>query len=77
MKNSVFALLLAFVFAFSSINIFAGDIPHVGKTCPPNTTCLEGDIPNGGKTCPPNTTCLVNDESILETVLGYLARLFG
>jgi hypothetical protein len=65
MKNSVCALLLAFVIVFSlSSNVLAeGNIGHAGRSCPPNTTCFtDGEIPTMGKTCPPNTTCLTEGE---------------
>jgi hypothetical protein len=61
MKKVTFTLFLAFAIVFSlSVNAFAeGNIPNVGRSCEPNTTCFtEGGVPIMGKTCPPNTTCL-------------------
>lgn len=56
-----------------------GNIPNGGKTCPPNTTCLtEGDIPIGGRSSAgQQVPTQTDDATIFETVLDYLARLFG
>lgn len=65
MKKAAFTLFLAFAIVFSlSTNIMAeGNIPNVGRSCEPNTTCFtEGGVPIMGKTCPPNTTCLIEGE---------------
>lgn len=75
MKNLAFALFLASVFAFSATSIFAGDIPHVGRTCPPNTTCAtDGQIPIGGLS---SGNTQENEPTIFKTLLDYLARMFG
>lgn len=74
MKNRFFTLFLACVFVFTlSVNVIA-----------------EGEIPIGGRNCqPPAPTCLVNDQqpetpkeeendkTIVDSVLEYLAELFG
>lgn len=71
MKKIASTLFLVFVFVFSLSTIAIAD---------------DGNIGHGGKTCPPNTTCLVNtqeppqqadDSTMFETMLDYLAQLFG
>ncbi|HLL99780.1 MAG TPA: hypothetical protein VK400_01890 [Pyrinomonadaceae bacterium] len=74
MKKFTVTLFLVFVFVFSSTNSFAGDIPIMGKTCPPNTTCVTGDIPVGGLS---SGDTQENDPTIFKTVIDYLAQLFG
>jgi hypothetical protein len=75
MKKFAFTLFLAFVLVFSSVNTFAGEIPLVGRTCPPNTTCLtDGEIPLGGLASGDKQA---DEPTIFKTVIDYLAQLFG
>jgi len=66
---------------FSSIT-FAddGDMGNGGKTCPPQTTCLDGDTGNGGSGDGDmgNGGRTVNDqnESVLTFIQKYLMSIF-
>jgi hypothetical protein len=74
MKKVTVTLFLAFVLVFSSVNSFAGDIPIMGRNCPPNTTCVTGEIPIGGLS---SSDTQQVDPTIFKTVIDYLSQLFG
>lgn len=69
MKKNLLSFVLTLVFVSSmSVSAFAdGEIPTMGKTCPPNTTCLVGT----------QTQTEAENATVLKTVIDYLTQLFG
>jgi hypothetical protein len=70
MKSFASTLFLAFVFVFSlSTSVIAeGDIPHGGRTCQPNTTCLVDTQ---------EAATQAEEPTVIKTVIDYLAQLFS